>query len=276
MINFNGQLVSPDSTFNNRGIKFGDALFETIKVTVSKIQFWEDHYLRLMAAMRILRMDIPMTFTMEFLESEILKLISSKSLSGSNARIRITVYRNGGGYYLPESNDISYIIEASEVTNAHYSLNTAPYVIDLFKDHYVNSGLLSTLKTNNRILNVIGSIYAKENDYNNCLLLNQEKKVVEALNGNLFMVTEDEIKTPPVTDGCINGILRKQIIKILAKNTRYTFKEASISPFELQKADELFITNVISGIQPVTRYRKKEYKTNAAKELNTALNAIPV
>lgn len=273
MINVNGQLSTAESCFNNRGFKFGDALFETIRIINSGILFWEDHYLRLMAAMRILRMEIPMNFTMEFLEAEILKTIAANHLSTSAVRVRLTVYRNGGGYYLPESNhNISYIIEARELKEIQYTTHEGPYFIDIFKDHYVNSGLLSTLKTNNRILNIVGSIYASENSYDNCLLLNQEKNIVEALNGNLFMVVGNSIKTPPVTDGCINGILRKQIIKIIAKNPKYSLEESSISPFELQKADELFITNVIIGIQPVTQYRKKEYTTNVAKELTVTLN----
>ena len=274
MININGQFISGNPSFNNRGFKFGDALFETLKVVDSEILFWEDHYLRLMAAMRILRMEIPMSFTMEFLEAAILKTVAGNHLSGSAARVRLSVYRNGGGYYLPESDEISYLIEARKTAEKNYVVNGENYIVDLFKDHYINPGLLATLKTNNRILNVVGSIYAKENNYHNCLLLNQEKNVVEALNGNIFMVTGEGIKTPPLKDGCINGILRKQLVKILSGNPNYTFETASISPFELQKANELFITNVITGIQPVTRYRKKEYGIQVARELTLALNDI--
>lgn len=274
MINVNGQLIPEEFSYNNRSFKFGDALFETIKAVNSKILFWEDHYLRLMAAMRIIRMEIPMNFTMEFLETEVLKTIAGNQLSKSPARIRLTVYRNGEGYYFPESNTISYVIEAGEIKETGYSINKRNYTVDLFRDHYVNPGLLSTLKTNNSILNVVGSIYANENNYDNCLLLNQEKNVAEALNGNVFMVIKDTIKTPPLKDGCINGVLRKQIIKIVSESPDYTLEETSVSPFELQKADELFITNVIMGIQPVTRYRKKEYNVRAAEELNKALNDI--
>jgi len=273
MINLNGEFISNAFFFNNRGFSFGDALFETIKVVNSKILFWEDHYLRLMAAMRIIRMEIPMNFTMEFLETEILKTITRNQLSGQAVRIRLSVYRNGQGRYLPETHTISYTITAKKLPEHKYTVNKNPYVIDLFRDHYTNPGLLSTLKTNNRIINVVGSIYASENKYNNCLLLNQEKKVVEALNGNLFMVVKDHIKTPPLQDGCIQGILRKQILRLLAKDPNYSVEEASISPFDLQKADELFITNVITGIQPVTRYRKKEYSVDTALAINKALNA---
>ena len=67
-------------------------------------------------------------------------------------------------------------------------LMTGPYVVELFKDFYINPDMLSTLKTNNKIINVVGGVYAKENGFDNCLLINNTKQVVEALNANLFLV----------------------------------------------------------------------------------------
>ena len=133
-------------------------------------------------------------------------------------------------------------------------------------------GLLSTLKTNNKVLHVVGSIFAKENDLQNCLVLNTNKEVVEALNGNIFLVKDQVIKTPPLETGCLKGIMRKQLIEIIKLMPEFTLKEESISPFELQKAEELFITNVITGIQPVSVYRKKQFKTEVAKTLLQKLN----
>ena len=153
-----------------------------------------------------------------------------------------------------------------------YLLKNAAYEIELFKDHFVTSGLLSTLKTTNRLINILGSIYAKENDYENCLLLNEKKQVVEALNGNIFVVSGSKIKTPPLADGCLNGIMRKQLIAIIKLMPELSLEENSISPFELQKADEIFITNTIQGIIPVTRYRKKDFVNVTAKMLLPKLN----
>ncbi len=277
MINFNGELLKKDSFFlnhENRGLRYGDALFETIRTINGKIVFWEDHYLRLMASMRILRMEIPMNFTMGFLGEELLKTIRSNNLENTPVRIRLTVFRNNGGLYHPETNDISYCIECSVLESPFYIVNEDRYELELFKDFYVNRDMLSTLKTNNRIINVVGSIYAKENDYDNCFLLNNDKQVVEALNGNVFMVNENTITTPPLSDGCMNGIIRKKIIETLNKLDGYSVSEKSISPFDLQKADELFITNSVLGIRPVTKYRKKEFKNTVARDLTGKLNAM--
>ena len=276
MVNFNGNLLSKNTSYlnhQNRGLRYGDALFESIRVVNGKIFFWEDHYLRLMASMRILRMEIPMNFTMEFLEEQLLACVEANGLLDKPARLRFTVFRNNGGLYLPETNDVSYIIEASLMDSPFYTLDNSAYEVELFKDFYVNPDMLSTLKTNNKVINVVGSIFAAENGYQNCLLLNNEKKVVEALNGNLFLVKDHTIKTPSLKDGCLNGIVRKKLIAILGALDKYHFEESFISPFELQKADELFITNAIIGIQPITKYRKKEYETTVAADLLGKLNA---
>jgi len=275
MINLDGKIVKKENatlSVLNRGFAYGDSVFETIRVINEKIMFWEDHYFRLMASMRIMRMEIPSNFSPEFLEKEIKNIIEANDLSTSPARIKFAVYRLQGGYYTPATRDVGYVISAEAMESSFYLFNDDSYEIELFKDHYVNSGLLSTIKSNNRAVNVLGSIYASENGYDNCLLLNEKKGVVEALNGNLFLVKGTTIKTPAISDGALNGIIRKQLINILKKTEDYTLEETSISPFELQKADELFITNVVKGIQPVSKYRKKEYAHKVSKDLLSKLN----
>ncbi|WP_299117405.1 aminotransferase class IV [uncultured Winogradskyella sp.] len=277
MININGNLISLQDakiSIENRGYKYGDALFETLKVVNGKIFFFEDHYFRLMASMRILRMEIPMTFTMEFLEGEILKTVEANDLLQSSARVRLNVDRGEGGKYMPdEDSSVAYNIVAETLSNPFYPVNSFDnYVVDLYKDYYMAPGLLSGLKSNNKAIQVIGSIYAKENGLDNCLVLNTSKSVIETLNGNLFLVKGDTIKTPPLEDGCLKGVMRKQILALLQNNPNYTIEEASISPFELQKADELFMTNTIVGIQSIGQYRKKKYANTIATEIIKMLN----
>ena len=192
MINLNGTIINKADGIlnsNNRAFKYGDALFETIKVKDLKVYFIEDHYFRLMASMRMLRMEIPMDFTLEFFEDELIKTVKQVSLE--NARVRFTVYRKDGGLYNPLTNAVDYLIEASPLT----SIVKENYELDLFKDYYLYSGLLSTLKTTNKITNVLASIYASENEVDNCILLNEKKQVVEVINGNIFIVKGNLIKT---------------------------------------------------------------------------------
>ena len=118
---------------------------------------------------------------------------------------------------------------------------------------------------------MLASIFAAENELDNCILLNNNKKVCEFINGNLFYVKENKIYTPNLQSGCLNGVLRKNLIKII-KLTELSIEETDISPFDLVSADELFITNVIQGIVPVTNYRKKKFDIEISSRLINLLN----
>jgi branched-chain amino acid aminotransferase len=273
MINFNGVILDSDFqlSVNNRSFLYGDGVFETLKIVDNTILFFEDHYFRLMASMRIVRMEIPMSFTLEFLESQILSLVNQLAIENS-ARVRITVYRNEGGYYAPNQNSVSYVVQAAPLSDKKYTIEKRNFEVDLYKDFAVTKQLLSTLKTTNKMIHVTASIFAKENQLESCLLVNDSKNVIEAISGNLFMLMGNTLITPPISEGCLNGIMRKQIITLAKQFETIEVVEREISPFDIQKADELFITNVIQGIQPITKYRKKEFEIKLALQLLEKLN----
>jgi branched-chain amino acid aminotransferase len=164
------------------------------------------------------------------------------------------------------------LISVESLYTAFYSIDKKDYVVDLYTDFYISKQLLSSIKTTNKIINITASIFANENGLDNCLLLNDSKNVIEALQGNLFMLKGNVLTTPPVSEGCLNGVMRKQILALARKIVDLEVVEEVISPFDLQKADELFITNVIKGIQPITKYRKKEFTTDLASKLVRNLN----
>ncbi len=272
MINFNGELLFEENvklSLENRGFKYGDAIFETIKVSNNRVIFWEDHYFRLMSSMRMLRMKIPMEFTLEFLEQEILKTVAVQDTAIS-FRVRLNVFRKDGGLYTPKTNKIDYFIDAKANTYATKDI----YTVDIFKDFYSYSGLLSTIKTNNRMVNTLASIYAKENELDNCVLINENKGVVEVTNANIFILKGNVVKTPAYTEGCIKGVIRTKVIEIITKNEDFTIEETTISPFEIQKADEVFITNAIMGIQAVTNYKKKTFTTSFSNKISKSLKVL--
>jgi branched-chain amino acid aminotransferase len=275
MINFNGIIQENTLTITsaNRSFLYGDGIFETVKVVNRKVLFLEDHYFRLMASMRIVRMKIPMNFTLEYFEQQVIMLTDALALSDS-ARVRVTVFRNDGGFYLPKENIVSYLIEALPLSSKKYEKLTTNFEVDLFKDSYISAQLLSTLKTTSKILNITAAIFADENGLDSCLLVNDKKNVVETVSGNLFMLTGNKLVTPPISEGCLNGIMRKQIIRLIKDFPNIEFSEEVISPFDLQKADELFITNVIQGIQPITKYRKKEFVIEFSSQLVEKINEM--
>ena len=276
MINSNGNLVPYSDaglSFFNRGFSYGDALFETVKAVGDKLLFWEDHYFRLMASMRLLRMEIPMTFTPEYFVDQCMQLIRAQEVRSPSWRLRLTVYRDSDGRYTPEHNRVAFLIGCEPLSQDHFLDDVTEYTVDLYKDHYVQAGMLPNLKTNNKILNVLGSIFAKENDLDNCILVNDNKQVVEALQSNLFLLFGQEIHTPSLTSGCLDGIIRKQIIR-MAKDLDLTLKETAINPFDLQKADEFWLSNSIQGIRAVTNYRRKTYQSQIYPKAVALLNQM--
>ena len=271
MINFNGNIQDTATiTAANRALNYGDALFETCKVSDGNIQFWEDHYFRLMASMRMSRMEIPMHFTLEFLETEILKL--TNKYSATTLRVKLLVFRNDGGLFTPQTNTVSYLITASTLETNTFTPKK-DYIVDLFKDYYTNSDLLNTLKTTNKLVHVLASIFAKENDLDTCLLINEKKNITEGITANIFMVKGNTIITPPLSSGCLKGVIRKHIIAIIQQSKDYTIEESDISPFDLQKADELFLSNSIIGIQPISKYRKKLFDSTVSEKILKQLNS---
>lgn len=264
MINLNGSIIPKENLIlscQNRAFKYGDAIFDTLKYKDGNIIFLEDHYFRLMSSLRMVRMKIPMNFTLNYYNEEILKTISANNFK--DARIRVTVFRKEGGFYKPSDNNIEFLIEGNELSLK----NIVSYEIDLYKDFQVQSGLLSTIKSNNRLINVLAGIYSDEFGFQNCILINENKNIVEAINANIFLIKGDDIYTPTLEDGCINGIIRKKIIEMLERNGSYRIHQRQISPFELLKCDEIFLTNSIVHIQSVRQYRKKEFEISQTVEL---------
>ena len=268
MINYQGDIIELNALpvqDVKRATMYGDAVFETIRMRDNKLLFVEDHYFRLMASMRILRMPIPMEFTPEFFVDEANRL--AEEVAVTDGRLRLQVVRKSEGKYTPDdNNECVWWMELEELSSQDYTWTSKGLKVDLFKDHYVQPGLLSTLKSSNALPYVLAGIFAKENGFDAMLLVNDKKMLVEANAANVFVLKDNILKTAPLEDGPLRGVFRKNLIG-WAKEIGLEIKEESINPFELQKADEIWLTNTISGVQWVEKYRKRTYKGDKAKEL---------
>ena len=272
MINYNENYINKSgSDLLNRGFLYGDSVFESIRIVNNKIIFWEDHYMRLMSSMRIIRIEIPQSYTPDFFKVQITNTISKVNPSFTG-RVRLTIFRDGGGYYAPELSSPSFIVNCSVIDSEEFYLKDSEFKVDLFKDYYIQNDLLSNLKTNNKLINVLAGIYANENNLDNCILLNNKKNVTEFLNGNLFIVRENKIITPNLDSGCLKGIMRKKIIEYVKLIPEFSIEETVISPFDLLSANEIWLTNSISGIINVTNYRNKSFSNDVAKIFIDFLN----
>ncbi len=275
MINHNGEILDIEAVpfqANFRPIQYGDALFETVKYNGTTLLNWEDHYFRAMASMRILRMQIPLDWSPEFLEEQLMETMKAQHIERGPARIRMTIYRDGKGKYTPASDaKMGFIIQAEAWPDVDFELNSVGLKVDVFKDHEVPKGMLSNLKTTNALLYTLAGIYAAENDLDDALLLNSDKHVVEGVSSNLFMVTGNKLVTAPLESGALRGVMRKHILRN-SQQWGFEVEEKGFSPFDLQRADEVWLTNSMKGIQWVGQYRMKSYSNEKAKEALKALN----
>jgi branched-chain amino acid aminotransferase len=260
MVNINGEIYPNDDAFIsifNTSLISGDLIFENLIVSSNKVLFYEEHYFNLLSSMRILKIKIPMSFTPEFLEEQLLSLYIKSGFVNEKILMRILICNNVATNINPTSVNY-YIYDAHKID---YSINNfEKYTLDVFKDYFKNTGLLSNLTTNNQLIQRIGLRYCEENDFNDCVILNNSKIISETLNGNIFMIMNDKVLTPSLKDGSNNNVIRSKIIELVNNDIEgYEIIEQPLSVFDIQKSDELFISNINFGIQPVSKFRKKVF-----------------
>ena len=275
LINFNGEVLEKDKfslELSNRAFRFGDSIFETIRVFDGKVIFIDQHYSRLKKTLEIVRISIPEYFTKEYLNSEILKVINSNQ-SGSNARIRFTVCRKASSsiYFVNSNDGFDFVIEYSELTKNNFSNDVDNYEIDIFEEIKKPSGILSQIKSNNVLLHSIAGSVARDKSINNIVLVNEKECITEAVNANIFIVKNDSIITPKLSDGCVDGIMRSNVIDIIKNQTSYKVEVRSIDKNELLCCDEIFLTNSIIGIQSVYKYKNTNHSRRITGEIKSLI-----
>jgi len=274
-LNHNGNFILADSpviTANNRSFRYGDALFETIRITNYNPQFLKEHLIRLHAGMDILKMEMNPLLNSTYLEHAILELAQKNNIT-SDGRARLTVYRNEGGLYAPSDNKVSFLIEVDSLDEIGYTLNSKGYTVDLFTEFKKAQNNLSSIKYANSAIYVMAGIHKVQQQLDECLLLNDKHHIIEGISSNIFAVKNGVLYTPPVADGCVNGVMRKKIIEIAQAN-KIAVYEISVMQNVLLGADELFLTNTINGIRWVVAYKQKRYFNDTSKKLTEKLNEL--
>lgn len=258
-------------SYQNRAFCYGDALFETMYANGTQIQFFADHMIRLRFGMKTLGMEIPSIIDNDSIEIEITKLLHKNKLY-QGVRIRLTVFRNEGGKYTPKDNSVSYLAETEYVEQEQYHLNSKGLSIGLFSQIKKPVNKLSNLKSANALIYIQAGLYARQNNQDDCLLLNEQNHLVEGISSNLFLIKENTLYTPPLSDGPVAGIMRKQILKIADSLNIKVVNKQSCDEQQLLQADEVFLTNSISGIRWVVGYKDRRYFNHTSKVLMDALN----
>ena len=184
------------------------------------------------------------------------------------------VYRKEGVLYSPTNNEVNYLIQTKEIKNNEYQLNKTGLTIDIYKDIAKPNNILSNLKLTSAVFFVLAGIYKSERNLDECIILNENANIVEALSSNVFLVKDSNIYTPPLSSGCLNGIMRRQIIEIAKSLKLDLIDNAPINAEDLINADEVFLSNSISGIKWVLAFKQKRYYNKTSKLLINKLNQI--
>jgi branched-chain amino acid aminotransferase len=273
LINFNGEILPDDSPIFtiNRAIQYGDGLFETLRNHNGEILFFQDHFDRLIEGMRALKINVPVHFTLPFFHKQFLDLAYRDGMA-SNARLRIGVFRSGKGIYTPESHSAEFYLQIIPL-NKGFEWEDRKCELGVYSQIPKNYSSISFFKSANALPYVMAAIFKVDHNFDDCILLNSFGKIADAISSNIFWLERKRIFSVPMADGGVAGVMSKNLIAIL-KHHRFFVEEKSITPHDLAKADEVFLTNVIWGIKPVTRFHNTEFSTLQAKEIFNLLKEI--
>jgi len=266
-INYNGKYIddsNPIIQANNRGFRFGDGVFETMKFKKGKIIFLDEHLSRLWQGLKRFQFDLPKLFTPDYLESQILALIQKNKLSV--ARIRLTVFRGNGGLYDPENLHPNFIIESWNLPETNGDLNENGLQCILFKDALKSVDAYSNLKHNNYLPYLMGALQAKKMKCNDAIIFNANLNICDSTIANVFLIKENIIYTPALSEGCIAGIMREFVINELRKNN-CNVVEQTITETDLANADEVFLTNSIYNMRWVSAIDSLNYQNKITREI---------
>ena len=272
---YDGQLFPQNGGYlnaGNRSFLYGDGLFESIRIVNGKPSFLESHISRLFEGMQVLKIERPINYSLNFFKEHIESLIRKNNIT-EGGKCRLTVFRNSTGTYTPHQNDASFVIDVFPYEYNRYTLNDEGMTVEIFPDIKKPVNKLSIYKTCNSLTYIMAGLYARQNKLEDALIINERGNIIESSNSNLFIVCNGVLYTPALTDGCLAGVMRMQIIN-LAIDNKYKVYECSLTPQNLLVADEIFLTNAVRGLQWVGSYKMKRYFNKHTKDLLSKLNDL--
>ncbi len=271
-INYNGKVWEANKALigaNSRGLRYGDGLFETIKSRNGELLFAEDHFQRLWDGLELLQFRIPAHLAREKLQQEIHALLQ-KNKHNKLARVRLILLRGNGGLYDEINHQPDYIIQSWALPDNAGQWNSNGLTMGIYSDAKKTRDHFSNLKHNNFLPYVMAALQAKKQKWNDALVLNDAGRICDSSIANIFLIKNEVISTVALEEGCIAGVMRKQVIKLLAENN-IKVQEAAITVEELMDADEVFLTNSIFNIRWVQSIGDKNYTNQVVQKIYSGI-----
>ena len=251
----------------NRAFLYGDAVWVSFFVRNGQLIMAEESYFFLMASMRKMRMNIPLSYTLEFFQALFEREVLEKGIR--NGIIQMMAYRKQEEKPLPKSATAFYfeVEESEDILGIQGDIE-----LDLIKEINVNANLLSNIRVHSAE-NIYATIYAKENDLDDVILLNPNKKIARSIFGNLLFLQDNAIKIPKQTEGAYISPLMENFVTFVHKNKLADIEEAEIIAFESQKAEEILRISDEKGVHSVSKIRNKTFANNRFTEMVTKWKA---
>ena len=256
---------------DNRGFRYGDGVFETIRVIKSRIIFADYHFERLFSGIKLLQFDLPASFTESKLSHEI-ESLCKKNKDQLSARVRLVVFRSDGALSDPRPEHPDYIIQSASLAPISAEIKEKGLVLGLYPHGRKSIDIFSNLKSNNYLLYSMAARYAKTHQYGDCLVLNSNGRVCESTVANIFCVKNKKIYTPPLSEGCVAGVIRRFLLE-KTKNETYPIEEKQMDFEFVENSDEIFLTNAINGIRWVDKLGERQYNNSIARQLYNLLTS---
>jgi|688.fasta_scaffold08068_15 branched-chain amino acid aminotransferase len=261
--------LEPVFTPESRSYRYGDGFFESMKMAHGTILHLDKHMSRIHKSALLLKYTLPENFDAQELGNRIRETAASQSIQ--HARVRCTVVRESDGLYTPMANNVSIIIEITKIDEATYDYNKEGLHLGSYSEMTKNANFISTLKTTSALIYVMAGIHAREIGFDDCVIFNDHGRIAESISSNIFTVSGEFINTPPLSEYCVDGVMRKVVIQ-LAQAYGYTVLEQPISEITLNTADEIFLTSATRGIRWIGQYKGKRYKNTVSRILSERLN----
>jgi branched-chain amino acid aminotransferase len=270
-INYNGKIINSEEaviTANSRGFRYGDGLFETMRLEDGEVTLHNYHFERLFHGLSVLKFQLPSSFTPLFLYESIQHLCMKNK--HANARIRLMVFRGDGGVFDPVNHHPNYIIQTWELPAGKLSLNENGLDIGIYKDAVKSIDILSNLKNNNYLPYIMAALHAKENKWNDSIVLNNEGRICDSSIANIFMLKNEEVFTPSLSEGCVAGVMRRFLLEKLP-TIGYKIQEIKIEINDLLTADEIWLTNAVYKLKWVKSFNDKNFGNKVALNIFSKL-----
>ena len=259
-LNFNGTILNANKPIieaNNRSFRYGDGCFETMKAVKGKIVHATEHFERFFHSLELLQFEKPNYLNAAYLQNQITALLQ-KNQHQQLARIRLTLFRGNGGLYDAENHFPNYIIQTWDLNSANNQLNENGLIIDIFTNAKKTFDNYSHIKSNNYLSYAMAALWAKKNHLNDAILLNNYHRIADATIANIFIVQNGIVKTPAITEGGVNGIMKNYLLQCFKKEN-IPFEETLLTTEDLHLAQEVFLTNSIYGIKWVKQCGNTNY-----------------